>query len=251
MTIATGILTQPATAGAARAGRIAGWDRVFFTGMAAVVAVTVFAGFAPTYYLKGYYGAPAIPSHVHAHGVLFTSWIVLLVVQTALVASRRTNIHRQLGRVGGVVAAAMVALGSYVAIDSARRGSGPPGIDPLAFLAIPLWGMVVFPALVGAALWYRRRPDVHKRLMLIATFELTTAAIARLPFEFIRTGGPLVYFGLTDLFLLACVAYDLAVLRKLHRATLLGGLLLVASQVLRVVIAFTPAWMAFARWATQ
>lgn len=226
-------------------------DRVFFSGMAAAAALTVFAGFAPTYYLKGYFASPALSPLLHVHGALFTSWIVFFIVQTALVASRRTRVHRRIGVAGGALAGVMVVVGTMAAIDAARRGAAPPGVPPLAFLAIPLFDMVMFALLVGTALYFRNRSDVHKRLMLLGTIGLLTAAIARLPFAFILAGGPLVFFGLTDIFVVTCFVYDLATRRRVHPAFLWGGLLVVASQVLRVLLAFTGPWMKFAAWVTQ
>jgi hypothetical protein len=72
--------------------------------MAIVAALTVFVGFAPTYFLKALFGAPSLSPLLHVHGLLFTSWIVLLAAQTALVAGRRTDVHRRLGLAGGVLA---------------------------------------------------------------------------------------------------------------------------------------------------
>jgi hypothetical protein len=84
--------------------------------------------------------------------------------------------------------------------------------------------------------------------MLLASINLMTAGIARWPFA-IMAGGPPVYFALTDLFVLALGAWDLATRRRLHPVTLWGGLALVLSQPLRLVLSGTDAWMAFARWA--
>src|SRR3970282_1592308 len=131
-------------------------DRLFFSGMAAAAALTVFAGFAPTYYLKGYFASPALSPLLHVHGALFTSWIVFFIVQTALVASRRTRVHRRIGVAGGALAGVMVVVGTMAAIDAARRGAAPPGVPPLAFLAIPLFDMVMFAPLVGTAPYFRQ-----------------------------------------------------------------------------------------------
>ena len=89
-----------------------GTDRRFFTGLAVAVALTVFAGFAPTYYLKGLYGTPVLSPFLHFHGMLFTSWILLFVAQTTLVAAKRTDLHRRLGIVGALLAVAMLVVGA-------------------------------------------------------------------------------------------------------------------------------------------
>ena len=220
-------------------------DRGFFTALAAATAIGVFVGFAPSYYLKGWYRAPAITPLVHVHGALFTSWIVLLIVQTSLVAAGRTDLHRRLGVAGAVLAGLMAAAAFETAIQATRRGR----IDH-AFLLVPIGTVVIFPALVGAAIAYRRQPALHKRLMLLATFEILSAAVARWPV--VKTWStPAGFLAVTDLFLAAIVIYDLATRRRINPATLWGGLFLVASQILRVQVGHTDAWLSVARWLTS
>ncbi len=181
---------------------------------------------------------------------MMTLWVALFVVQVRLVAARRTDLHRRLGVIGGVWAAILLVVGVTTAIAAARRGV-PPDPPPLVFLAVPLGDMLMFAILVGTALYFRRRSEIHKRLMLLSCGAFLTAAIARLPLPFIETGGPLVYFGLTDLCLLACVAFDTVKQRRLHPAFGWGLLALIASQPLRLMLAGTEAWLRFATWLTQ
>jgi hypothetical protein len=223
-------------------------ERWFYIGMSIALVITVFAGFAPTYYLRPYFNTAPLMPLLHLHGFVFTSWLVLFVTQTTLVAAHRTDIHRRLGVAGGVIAVLMVLLGVTTALVRAKQGATPlPGISPLSFLVVPLGDMFVFPILVGAGFYFRRRPDVHKRLMLLATISILAAAIARLPFAIMRAGPP-AFFGLTDVFVVACVLYDLVTLRRIHRATALAGLFIVASQPLRLMLGGTHAWLSFAAW---
>jgi hypothetical protein len=159
-------------------------ERMFFSGMAITFSGVVFVGFAPTYYLKSLYSTSALTPLVHLHGALFSAWILLLLVQTGLVAARRTDLHRRLGAAGGALVLAMLVTGYLVAMNAGRRGTSAPGAlvpGTLQFLIVPLGGLVVFPALVVAALLLRGRVDFHKRLMLIGTIELLNAAVDRLP----------------------------------------------------------------------
>jgi hypothetical protein len=223
-------------------------ERLFFSGMAVAFAVVVFVGFAPTYFLRTLSDRPPLPWLVHLHGVLLSTWILLLLVQTTLVALRRTDLHRLLGAGGGVLAASIIPVGYFVAISAARRGAAAdPGT--LKFLIVPMGALIVFPVVVGAALLLRRRPDFHKRLILIATIELMNAAVDRLPGVFAAGLAP--FYPGTDLFLLALVIHDGVTLRRIHPATLWGGLFLVAMQVLRVQLMDTSAWLAVARWLTS
>jgi hypothetical protein len=227
-------------------------DRMFYTGLAVVAAAIVFAGFARTYYLRDLFGGPPLRPLLHLHGFLFTSWLTFLLLQTTLVAAKRTDIHRRLGVAGGLLATLMIVVGIITAIHAARRGVTPPGgPPPLVFLVIPLGDILMFSILVAAGFYYRRQSEIHKRLMLVATIAILAPAIARLPFAFILANGPLAFFGLTDLILLACVFYDAVSRQRLHPAYLWGGLVLVASQPLRLAVGGTGAWLALARWLTH
>lgn len=228
-------------------------ERRFFFGMTLVMLLAVLLGFARSFFLRPLF--PAWPSPrepiFYVHGALFATWMVLLVAQTTLVASGRTAAHRRLGAAGVLLACAMVALGTAAALTAARRPTGFVGIPvpPLQFLAIPLFDMVLFAAFVALAVARRRDAQSHKRLMLLASFNLLAAAVARWP-GVASAGAPPLFFGLTDLFLVALVVWDLRSRGRLHPVTLWCGALFVLSQPLRLVVSGTSAWLAFARWAT-
>lgn len=82
--------------------------------------------------------------------------------------------------------------------------------------------------------------------MLLALIAIIDAGIARIPLHFIQVGGPPVFFALTDLFIFAGFAFDLATRRKIHPAFVWGGLALIISQPLRLVIGGTDLWKGFA-----
>lgn len=226
-------------------------ERLFFTGMAVAIAVTVFAGFARTYYLRPYFVTSPLSPLLHLHGLVFTSWLLLFLTQTALVAAKRTDIHRRLGILGAVIALLMLLVGVTTAIIRAKQAAvSTNDTAPLTFLVVPLGDMLVFSSLVGAGFYFRRQTDVHKRLILLATISILPAAIARLPFALLQA-GPLAFFGLTDLFVVLCLLYDLSARGRFHRTTVWGGLLIVLSQPLRLMIGSTYAWLVFANWLTQ
>ena len=227
-------------------------ERLFYTGMAVAFAFTIFAGFARTYYLRPYFDQRPLITLLRLHGVVFTSWIALLIVQTTLVAARRTALHRRLGIVGVVLAALMIVVGVTTGLVRAKGFDVPPGTpSPLVFLTVPLGDMLVFAILVGAGFYFRRRTDVHKRLMLLATIAILPAAVARIPFEFMKTASALTSFLVSDLFIIPCLLHDIFTRGRFHRATILGGLLIVVSHLLREPVGNTQAWLAFATWLTQ
>lgn len=251
-----GIATAVGPAPQAPARAVGGYDRLFYGGMAVAMGLTVVAGFASTYYLRFLDGGPRVTltggpftALVHLHGVLFTAWVLLFIVQTALVSSRRVAVHRRLGVAGGVLAAAMVVAGTAIAIATAARGSAPPGMDPLAFLIIPLFDMILFAGFVGLALALRRDKETHKRLMLLAYVSIIVAAVARLPG--VLAMGPPGFFGLSFLFVVAAAVYDFVSRRRVHKAYLWGGAVILVSVPLRLAISTTGAWRSLAELLTR
>ena len=221
-------------------------DRLFYSGMAITMAGAVFAGFAPSFLLKAFTESPPLPWLLHAHGVVFSGWMLLFVAQALLVAQRRTDLHRRLGRLGGVLAVAMVPLGIAVSVMALRTNHTPPGLDPRSFLVLPFFDLLTFVVLTAAAIHCRDQAETHKRLMLLGTISIIDAGLARLPGVFDL--GPLAIYGLQDLFLLACLGYDWFSRGRIHRAYVWGGLFIFALQPGRLAISVSPAWLAFGDW---
>ena len=214
--------------------------------MSLVVIASVFIGFARSYFLRSHFFSAPLATIAKWHGAIFVSWIVLLFVQTVLVARHLTAVHRRLGVAGGVLAAAMVVAGTSIAVVALRYNFAHGNTRALSFFAVPIGDMVIFPVLVGAALALRRNPEAHKRLMLLATVGVLDAAVARWPLA-MMAGGPAVFFPVTDLFILAGVLYDAAMRKRVHAAYIWGGLFIVALQIVRLAIWHTAPWIAFAR----
>ncbi len=223
----------------------------FFTLMAVAAALTVFVGFAPTYYLAGLTGARPVSPLVHVHALAYTCWVLLFVAQSSLVAAGRVDLHRRLGLAAAVLVPAMLVAGSLTAIDAARRGvtapGGPPAVD---FLSVTIGTLVVFAVLVGAGLANRRRPDTHRRLMLLATIALLTPAIARLRY-YTGYSGPLVPIGGTCAFVVVCLVRDRLARGRVHPAFAWGGAFLMLSLPARFALGSTAGWHSFAEWLVR
>jgi hypothetical protein len=213
-----------------------------FTFFAVGAAIVVFAGFARSWYLKAWFGTPELPPLVHVHGAVMTLWFVLYVLQASLIATHRVALHRRIGMLGVALAALVLLIGTHTAIEAARldRMPGPP----LAFLAVPLGDMVVFATFFGLGLAYRHRPDIHRRMMTLASVGMLGAALFRLGIP----GGLAGTIGVIFAILAACVTADWLVHRRPHRAFAIGALLIALSWPLRLWLSGTTAWQRFAGW---
>jgi hypothetical protein len=238
--------------------RVSRGDRRFFVGMATAAVATVFFGFAPTYYLKSFTHtavyptglpvSPSLPAIVHVHALAFSAWILLLLVQTTLIAADRPHVHRRLGVAGAVLALFMVIVGVMTAIKGARDGWNPGGPypDSLAFLIVGLVDILIFAGFVTAGLYFRRRSELHKRLMLLATVGgLMWPAITRMPYV---AGRPILMFGLLIALVLASAVRDIRLRSPVRLVSLWGGLLILAAFPIRVSIGLTDSWHALAAW---
>jgi hypothetical protein len=224
-----------------------GLDNKFFAAMAGVILATVFLGFAHTYYLAGVFKAKLPSLIVHVHAVVFSSWILFLILQIVLVSAGRVGWHRRLGIFGGALAFTMVVFGFLAATQSFARGFSPPGsgISPTTFYAIPFCEMVTFLALFVAGFLTRYDAAAHKRLMLIATLELLGPAIGRWPLAIVHKVPPLVSLIIFLLILFVAV-FDLWTRREVHRATVRGGSFVIVSQLVMFPIGQTALWHRFA-----
>ena len=227
-------------------------ERRFFTGMAIAMALVCFAGFAPSYYLKAHFGTPQLKPLLHFHGLVFTMWMVLMIVQTSLISAAKVRLHQRLGIAGAVLVVLMVMSGA--AVIYGRGTTITPGMPHemiLAFLAIAVVALLLFPMLIGAALYFRRNAGAHKRLMLLGTMVFLTAAVHRLLMWLVDPAvTPPLFFGATDLFIVALVAYDFLSRGRVHTATLWGGVAVVVAQVGSLLLAGSGMWMTFAHWIT-
>ena len=227
-------------------------DRLFFTAMGAFVALIVFGGFARSYYLSHWLTppdrAPEITPLLHVHAVVFTLWILLGVIQPALIALGRRSTHRLLGYCGAAIAFLVWLLGNMASIEAMTAGYEGVG-DPYAFYAITFFSMQAFGIIVLLAILKRADADAHKRLMLLSSASILEAAVGRLPLQLVVETAPLSFYLGADLIILAGILYDRAVRGRVHGVWIWGGGALVASQILRVAIMHTEPWLAFARWA--
>ena len=228
------------------------FDRRFYLGVGLVASGLVFWGFAPSYYLKLLFGSPALSTRLHIHGAVMSSWLAVFFVQACLISARRVDLHRRLGLAGVVIAILVVIMGSTTTFAAAAREVGRHSDEATAritVLGLELVQMALFAALVGAAIWMRRRPDYHKRLMLLGTACLMPSAFARIPVNLtFMVSNMLSILILFNAFVLMCASIDTLRNRRLHPAFGWGGLLAIGGLSLAYVGAISPPWIRFGTW---
>jgi hypothetical protein len=230
----------------------AGW---FYQGMGIVAIFLVIAAFAPGIASSTGRNAPLTPL-VWVHGAVFFSWLLLYLLQTTFIAIGRRAIHRRVGVASMLLAAALLAVGYATAITMARRGFDLSGdlaaaSDPLGVVVFPLGDLVSFAVLVASAFWYRHRPAIHKRLILLATTgSLMAAPLAHLIAKFpsLREIPPIILIPLAVLYMTGAL-HDRIVHGRVHPVSLWGGLALLGwAQLRAAVIGPSDAWHQFAAW---
>lgn len=222
-------------------------ERVFFFSMTVLIFAAVAYGFGAEYVSTRaeYFPFPSLL--VYIHGALFVSWMLLLLAQALLVTVGRVDWHRRLGLAGFFLICAMPIAGALTATGAVANGRVPSGFGGTwsFYYAAMASVLLAFPVLAYFALRYRNSPDSHKRLILLATMVVAEAGISRWPWvDKIPRGVTTVTYS----FLFLLVAYDLYSRKKIHPATLWGGLFLVLYEETISLIGHSSAWHAVAAW---
>ena len=169
------------------------FERIFFSGLAGLILLSVLIGFAQSYYLLSVpnaphwrrFNAPPYPFVVHLHGLLFSTWILLLITQTSLVAAHRLKLHRRLG-IAGFFVACLLSLAGLAVVCEATARHVPFGRPGIVNQTGAIFNVVGFAVLAYFGYRERRNPHTHKRLMMLATISLLSAAFQRWPIFYDR-----------------------------------------------------------------
>ncbi len=159
--------------------------RYFYFGMSLVITAVIVAGFSRTVDQNLIHAKPARPILLWFHGAAFSTWLIFFIAQSALVRVHKVAVHRLLGWFGAVLAPTMVVLGTIITVVMTRFDTivlHQKGAD--AFISIPFTDMLVFGTCMALAIYWRKRPDFHRRLVFIASCHLVDAGIGRFDFWF-------------------------------------------------------------------
>ena len=231
-------------------------SQYFYFYMALSCLAVAVLGFAPTYWLPLTTGTFKANPIVHVHGLLFFAWTLFFVFQTWLAASGRVVKHRDVGMIGVSFATAMTIFGTLAAINTMKT-SAALGLksEGIAFAIVPLSGIAFFAIVFVLAVMNVRRPETHKRLMLLAAISILDAPIARWFLTFLAPPGPpgpppvavTIFPALVAcLLLVVAIVVDWRTRGRPHPVYVWGGLALVAVKVLNLPLSTTAFWHSMA-----
>ena len=227
------------------ASRQGAWlDRYFYLAMSVIIAAVVGYGFSHTIFDPLIHPAYPKPRVLYVHAAVFASWVGLLIVQSALIRMRNVQLHRTIGLSAIALGITIPVVGLATGIVMAKVNTQHGSTDEAQFLVVPFFDMIAFSAVFGLAVWWRRKPEFHRRLMLIAACGLTVAAFNRFPIVPEHWG----YAGVDSLILLG-VGRDWFVMRRVHPVYVYVLPAIVLGQLATTYIQLTslPQWMAIAR----
>jgi hypothetical protein len=232
-------------------------SRYFYVWMATGYLIVAFGGFIPTYWAKVATGTFPGPAFLHIHGMLLFSWVCFYFTQTAFVAAGRVSSHRNWG-MAGISLFTIVICSVLVAQMAVIKAAESQGFGDAArrFSAVALGALPLMAGLFALAIANTRRPEIHKRWMVLLMSGMMTPAIARVFLTLFALHGaalepppPFVSVPpalLADLFVVVAIVRDWRTLGKVHTVYVYGGLVLLAQQLLTPLIAATGTWMQIA-----
>jgi uncharacterized membrane protein YozB (DUF420 family) len=217
-------------------------ERYFYLGMSWLVAAVVVFGFSQTIGANLLHPDTPRPWILPIHALVFSGWVLVFIVQCSLVRISKVAWHRRMGIAGAVLGSVLPVLGVTTALIM-QRWHDQQGNANDAGLSLPFNDMLTFSMAFGLAIYWRRRPEFHRRLMLIATCCLTGAAFARFPEGMVPASG---FYACVDLLILLGVLRDAVVNRRVHAVYRYGLPCMMASQAFAqyVLLAMPPLWLA-------
>lgn len=219
-------------------------SRSFYLVISILMVIMTVAGFWPTFFGPLVTGTLNIEPIFIVHGTVFMGWMIILVVQAALAYSKRLDLHRKVGRLGIAYGMVVLILGIWLTLDRffVYLDAGKIRIAHRSMI-FPFFDMLLFAGFFGAAVIYRSRPEIHKRLMLVASLVLLGPAVGRMTF---LNSIPLIFLVLLSPILLGLL-YDYISRRKVHAVYIIGLAAFLASGV-RVPMRESEMVFNFSQW---
>jgi hypothetical protein len=245
-TVPNQIALDPPVAKSAQAAKVAKHGgfvdflgQYFYFSMSLLITVVVVYGFSHTVDQNLIHPRPARPLLLYFHAAVFSSWLVFFIAQSALIRTRNVRVHRTMGWFGVALGVTIIVLGASIAVTMARFNFAVlHHADGETFMLIPLWDIACFTVTFTLAILWRKKPEFHRRLILIASCAFTAAGWGRVPWL-----PSVVFYSGVDFLILLGVARDLVVNRRVHQVYRYALPAFIAGQVLVMyIVTQTPPW---------
>lgn len=219
----------------------------FYFLMSLLIAGIVIYGFSHTIDARLIHAAVRRPLILYVHAAIFFGWLLFFILQSLLVRTHNVRLHRQIGWFGVALGAAISVLGVSTAIAMTRFQMFRLHAveDAVTDLIGPFLDMTSFTVPFVLAIYWRKKPEFHRRLLLVATCALTSAAFSRMPLQMLPTLPNMLVFiwiyGGVDVLILLGVVRDLVVDRRVHRVYLYALPAFLAAQAI-VICMYQYDW---------
>ena len=207
------------------------FDHSFYFVMSLVVALVVVYGFSRTINAGLIHPPSRRPLALYFHAVIFSVWVLFFILQSALIRTRNVKLHRQLGWLGLALGVSIPIIGIVTTIAMTRLRMQEGRVDAAQFMVVPLFDMASFTVAFALAFLNRKRPEFHRRLMLIATCSLTAAAFGRFPNALMPQHW---FYAGVDALIFVGLVRDLLVRKCVHPVYLFGLPILAAGQTVAI-----------------
>jgi hypothetical protein len=224
-----------------------GWlNNYFYLFMSLLIAVLIVYGFSHTVDKNLIHPAVPRPFLLYIHATVFGGWVVFYILQSALVRTHNVKVHRRTGWFGVALGVVIPVVGISTAITMTRFNIVQlHHTDAASFMLVPFFDIVAFSTTFALGIYWRKKPEMHRRLLLIASCALTAAAFGRFPPNLLP---PVIFYAGVDLLILLGVVRDLVVNRRVHRVYqyALPGFIVGQTVVMYTVVHNSPYWLKIA-----
>jgi hypothetical protein len=221
-------------------------EKYFYTFMSLVVVAVVTYGFSRTVDQNLIHAEVPRPKALWFHGLLFYAWVLFFVLQSVLVRMRSVKLHKTLGWFGAAMGVAVVVAGFTITVIMARFQVQQLHAKSLGFVSLSIVDMLCFGTCFGLSIWWRKRPEYHRRLLLIANCAMAAPGFGRFPALLVPRGTGLFY-AWVDVLILMGVTRDRLVNGRTHIVYKVALPIMMVGQALAVYVALhKPAfWVNF------
>ena len=217
-------------------------DQYFYFSMSLLITAIVIYGFSHTINSNLFHPDLPRPWILWVHGGLFFGWLAFFILQSTLIRTHNVRVHRTLGWFGAAMGLAIAVVGLTTAITMGRYEIAyhhAPNVAP--FLIVPFCDILSFTVIFALAIYWRRKPEFHRRLVLISCCLLTSAAFGRFPIA--AFADHWFYLGV-DLLIVIAIVRD-AIMSRVHPVYLyaLPALIIMQSISMYAYRTAAPGWV--------